>query len=50
LDERHFAQGFQDLGRLAGIKLLLAFGFSEIVEQPIGAHRHGEVAEPVIAE
>ena len=50
LDERHFAQGFEDLGRLTGVKLLLAFGLGEIVEQPVGAHRHREIAESVIAE
>jgi len=36
--------------RSTSVKLLFAFGFGEVVEQPVGAHRHGEVAELVIAE
>ena len=50
LHERHFAQSFEHLGRLAGVKRLLALRFGEVVEQPVGAHRHGKVTEPVIAE
>ena len=50
LDERHFAQGLEHLRRLAGVKLLLALGFGKVVEQPVGAHRHGKVAKAMIAE
>ena len=50
LDHGHFAQGFQHLRGLPGIQLLLALGFGKIVEQPIRAHRHGEVTKAMIAE
>ena len=50
LDHGHFAQGLQHLRRLAGVQFLLALGFGKVVEQPIGAHRHGEVTKAMIAE
>ena len=50
LDERHFAQGLQHLRRLAGVQLLLALGFGKVVEQPVRAHRHGEVTKAMVAE
>ena len=50
LDHGHFAQGFQHLRRLPGIQLLLALGFGKIVEQPIRAHRHGEVTKAMVSE
>ena len=50
LDQSHFAQGFQHLRRLSGVQFLLALGFGKVVEQPIGAHRHGEVTKAMVAE
>ena len=50
LHERHFAQGFEHLRPLAGVKHLLALDFGEVVEQSVGAHRHGEVTQAMIAE
>ena len=50
LDHGHFAQGLQHLRRLSGIQLLLALGFGKVVEQPIRAHRYGEVTKAMVSE
>jgi len=37
-------------GEMIYVKLLFDLGFGKVFEQPVGARRHGEVAEAMIKE
>lgn len=50
LHQGHFTQGFQYLRRLPSVQFLLALRFGQVVEQPIRAHRHGQVSKTMVAE
>ena len=39
LDDGGVAQRFQNLLRLAGVKLLFSLGLGDVIQQPDGAHR-----------
>src|ERR1017187_2873158 len=45
LHERHFAQGFEHLRPLAGVKHLLALDFGEVVEQSVGRSEERRVGK-----